>query len=102
MNKPHKHCEVIKAWADGKKIQWWDFNNNKWRDVTSTASPLWREDQRYRIKPEPKKLFARCWKTSRGHISCITTVSKDNIGESDYQWISDWVEIELYSKDEEE
>ncbi len=35
MKQPHKHAEVIKAWADGAEIQWF-------------------EDMRYRIKPEPK------------------------------------------------
>lgn len=47
--KPHKHAELIKAWADGAVIQCMDVRG-KWRDV----SPAWDEDLDYRIKPEPK------------------------------------------------
>ena len=48
--KPHKHAELIKAWADGAEIQecvgpdqWWDDEN-----------PSWHQDVAYRIKPQPK------------------------------------------------
>jgi hypothetical protein len=49
--KPHKHAELIKAWADGAEIQihmaigWTDCN------------PTWIEGVEYRIKPEPKPDF---------------------------------------------
>ena len=48
--KPHKHAELIKAWADGATIQrlWtgghWLIDNE----------PMWEEWEEYRIKPEPK------------------------------------------------
>jgi hypothetical protein len=48
---PHKHAEVIKAWADGAKIQCKNPTFNYWRDV---ASPSWSTACDYRIKPEPK------------------------------------------------
>lgn len=48
--QPHKHAELIKAWADGNSIQvcvgpeeWWD-----------EANPEWHPLVKYRIKPEPK------------------------------------------------
>jgi hypothetical protein len=47
--KPHKHAELIKAWADGYTIQykdgygWWDWDY-----------PDWDGDDEYRIKPETK------------------------------------------------
>ena len=51
--KPHKHSELIKAWADGAEIEykskffniWLLFNGNK---------DAWVDDYDYRIKPEPK------------------------------------------------
>lgn len=54
--KPHKHAELIKAWADGVEIQykskflgtWHLFNGNK---------DAWVDDYEYRIKPEPKTDF---------------------------------------------
>ena len=99
MNKPHKHCEVIKERADDREIQWWDFNLDRWGD---SNSPSFREDQRYRIKPEPKKIYLRLRTTSKGAIKPVYTMNKEGFGDCDYSWISDWVEIELYSKDEEE
>ena len=44
--KPHVHAELIKAWADGAKIQVKDLEG-KWTDV----DPMWHEDSKYRIKP---------------------------------------------------
>ncbi len=31
MTKPHKHAELIKAWADGAEIEW--FDGRTWRVV---------------------------------------------------------------------
>ena len=46
--KPHKHAELIKAWADGAKIQLW------WADGwVDSENPNWGGEI-YRIKPEPK------------------------------------------------
>jgi hypothetical protein len=48
--KPHKHAELIKAWADGAEIEQktphgvWENFDNEWTET-------WYE---YRIKPEPK------------------------------------------------
>ena len=57
MNKPHKHCEVIKAWAAGQTIQF--------RPKDSTTEHAWITlpadsvnftlGYNYRIKPEPVK-----------------------------------------------
>ena len=49
--KPHKHAELIKAWADGAIIQRLDEIYNEWQD---TPNPAWAEDRTYRIKPESK------------------------------------------------
>ena len=55
MNKKHKHCELIKAWADGAEIEERAVNcdyDNDWY----VFDGLWSEDSafEYRIKPEPK------------------------------------------------
>ena len=54
--KPHKHAELIKAWADGAEIQ------SKGLIGSPTYTPVWEDDKNprwseyyeYRIKPEPK------------------------------------------------
>ena len=50
MNKPHKHAELIKAWADGAKIEVF-YSEDEWEEI---ANPTWNPDAKYRIKPEPK------------------------------------------------
>lgn len=56
MNKPHKHAELIKAWADGAEIEYYAGVSNKWIRVDS---PFWDENIEYRIKPTPTK--KKCW-----------------------------------------
>jgi hypothetical protein len=47
---PHKHAELIKAWADGAKIQ---YRDESW-GWTTVNNPMWVPDMFYRIQPEPK------------------------------------------------
>lgn len=49
--KPHKHCELIKAWADGAEIESYSKLSHKW---VKLETPAWEQDCEYRIKPEPK------------------------------------------------
>jgi len=49
--KPHKHAELIKAWADGAEIERYDHEYKDWLD---DEQPIWYEADEYRIKPEPK------------------------------------------------
>lgn len=46
MNKPHKHAELIKAWADGAEIEC-QTERGMWEPV---ADPGWYEEVEYRIK----------------------------------------------------
>jgi hypothetical protein len=50
MKTPHKHAELIKAWADGAEIQL-KLNAVQWGDC---VDPYWNPDIEYRVKPEPK------------------------------------------------
>jgi hypothetical protein len=53
MPTPHKHAEVIKAWADGYTIQVLS-PAGYWLDLPTLHSyPKWDADA-YRVKPEPK------------------------------------------------
>lgn len=49
--KPHKHAEVIKAWADGAEIEYKDLGG-RWREV---INPCWNSYTKYRVKPRPAK-----------------------------------------------
>ena len=48
----HKHADLIKAWADGAKIQVYLPNEDIWIDCPH--DPTWNVGRMYRIKPEPK------------------------------------------------
>ena len=48
--KPHKHAELIKAWADGAEIEA-KLEDGSWGDA---LNPCWFNHSEYRIKPEPK------------------------------------------------
>ena len=51
MNTPHRHAEVIKAWADGAEIECKVSDApERW---TCTAQPAWNPDVQYRVKPAP-------------------------------------------------
>ena len=58
---------IIKAYSEGKKIQF--FDDEKWvdREILSFDS----EPHRYRIKPEPKyrpfKNYEECWEEMQKH-----------------------------------
>ncbi len=58
IRKPHKHAEIIKAWADGAEIQTRDGLRNVWVDIIGT--PVWTSEN-YRIKPEPKPDVVQFW-----------------------------------------
>lgn len=51
MNKPHRHAELIHAYADGAEIEVYDKKFEKW---TATENPCFLSGMEYRIKPEPR------------------------------------------------
>jgi hypothetical protein len=50
MKTPHKHAELIKAWADGATVEK-QCRSGEWFDDYACG---WYEDAYYRIKPESK------------------------------------------------
>ena len=66
--KPHKHAKVIKAWANGAKIQWWNEEHRKWFDLDDSRPFSWDESIVYSIKPEEKKPVVRwLWAIDKGN-----------------------------------
>lgn len=51
MKTPHKHAELIKAWADGAEIEYFSKTALEWCLITV---PTWADNVEFRIKPEPK------------------------------------------------
>jgi hypothetical protein len=103
MPTPHKHAAVIKAWADGHKVQLKSESNGLWVDVEA-SSPRWLEDLQYRIKPNTIKYRNFLWKSVVCHSAEPTVLS---VTEAEYadkpreswegfiRWIGDWQEVEV-------
>lgn len=53
MTKPHVHAALIKQWADGAEIQWYNNVTGEWESNKHHA-PCWDATTKYRVKPEPK------------------------------------------------
>ena len=51
MNKPHKHAELIKQWADGAEIECYCRFTSRW---FYKPNPNWSESLEYRVKPKVK------------------------------------------------
>ena len=59
---------VIQAFAEGKKIEYYDDNDDEWIE---TSTPVWQVGVKYRIKTEPKyrpfKNQEECWQEMHKH-----------------------------------
>lgn len=51
--KPHKHKDLIIAWANGAKVQVYRPFDEVWKDC---EHPFWDESSEYRIKPQEDSL----------------------------------------------
>ena len=77
MKTPHKHCELIKAWADGALIEARQGSTTTWVTV---KMPMW-DGHEYRIKPEPKPDVVRygtVWHASH-NWGCDVAEDDDNL-----------------------
>lgn len=76
--KPHRHAELIKAWADGAEIEYFDQASRKWQPPLGT-SPSWTEYLKYRIKPESKPDIVTYDCVKLNHYECFFSFDKDNL-----------------------
>lgn len=87
MSVPHKHAEVIKAWADGIAVEERRMSNGEWGDwkTVSSPSPTWWCDSCYefRIKPKPDVIVythtqRRSHYSAEVYITCDKNWNEDN------------------------
>ena len=106
MSKPHKHAELIKAWADGAEIQMYLHTLDKWIDTR----PEWLVDIDYRIKPKEKqkvKMWQWVMKHSESNWIFLTDEFFRTGLDAKYEYPAgaivqraDWTEIEVEVEDE--
>ena len=106
MNQPHKHKDMIIAWAKGAQIQFQAEGMENWEDI---IEPSWHENCKYRIKPEPKESI-HTFRIGVGSFDDETfyTFTADSVEEEQaFQsepdfigWITDWEPILLMKAEE--
>jgi len=82
MNKPHKHAEVIKAWADGMEIE---YNYGDGWHPAPALNPAWYLTTEYRVKQKPRLSYQAqvmldnllAWQAARFTI-CKESVDSQN------------------------
>lgn len=75
--KPHKYAEVVKAWADGKPIQYRVIGRSGWVDVTSQYCPFFDSKAlEWRIKPDNTVVEKYIW-FSREIDNIVMSVSSN-------------------------
>jgi hypothetical protein len=65
--KPHKHSELIKAWADGAEIEYKSKLLGTWHLFDGNRD-AWVGDYEFRIKPEPEPDRYKSYLAFEGHI----------------------------------
>lgn len=67
MAQPHVHADIIKAWADGEKIQA-KLPTGVWNDVDA---PVWHPLTEYRVKPNV--MYVHVFKSVNGKFDSYVT-----------------------------
>lgn len=94
MGQRHKHADVVIAWAEGKEVQVWDKNNERWCDMV-LADPDFMADK-YRIKPPAKKYRVALFNDytsvcTADNMKDASSYEKDS---GFIRWLTDWIEYE--------
>lgn len=81
---PRVHAEVIKAWADGKPVEWREGPLQSWRLL---ENPGFIEDNEYRIKPEEAVDYAIVLSDGRPGAAFTSTIAclSDYYSANNYQ-----------------
>lgn len=95
---PHKHKDLIIAWANGAKVQV-SIKNDVWADV---EFPAWSPHDVYRIKPHTIKYRNFLWRArSESPIRMCVVKWDGNVNEDRskwegfVRWVGDWQEVEI-------
>jgi hypothetical protein len=99
----HKHAEVLRAIADGKKVEWFDEVICVWEIMEDdVVNPISSPHYQWRIKPEKQVLRYRValLKNDKAERSLAFAFSDSwaRYIEQDIsfvEWIHDWQEVEV-------
>lgn len=80
MKTPHKHAEIIKAWADGAEIECRNKNvQDVWEPMTSSCWDLKFLEFRIKLEPKPDHVYYGVFDMDGSmHLeSCFTKINDD-------------------------
>lgn len=104
----HPHDEVIRAWLDGKEVQFFDPIDQDWITIVDVKAwvelgenPDFNLSQQYRVKPDGA---FRVWLDSMGAMTVITKNYKEDYSKETYEekvqqratfkkWLTDWIDF---------
>lgn len=103
MGTPHKHRDLIKAWADGAIIEYYRVGFG-WEEC-SFNTPYWLPETNYRIKPKTIKYRNFLWEQQCGltpgkKIVCICSEQENQYESREkwlgfIKWLGNWQEVEV-------
>lgn len=101
--KPYPHDALVRAWLDGKTIQY--LVRGIWYDMDGPGKVdkmphFYREGTEYRIKPVAMRyrVGLQMVGSNRPHIFAVDNIEQERVmsGRSTFiRWISDWTEVVL-------
>ena len=89
----HKHCDLIKAWADGVEIQQRYDRSKEWQDIG--PFPSWVESFEYRIKPKTIKYRVALFTDNSLAVSSEVDAKYWEENRWFKRWVTDWQEVEV-------
>lgn len=96
--KARPHAALIKEWAEGAIIQYWNDQESKWKDVVGN-NPSWHVDTQYRVKPPANRYRVAQLKRLSGRFYTTTADSEEEAKQFEalqnfVKWRTDWIEYE--------
>lgn len=94
------YADVIKAFAEGKKIQWMNVHDKDftWYDWNETNDiPAYNLAYRYRVRPD--MMYIRLYRDRNCMIQTFVSQCKDDVKSCSFgfgDWCSDPIEVKLY------
>jgi hypothetical protein len=91
----HKHCDLIKAWADGAEIEQRHPLSSYpvWEDLCKY--PAWSEYMEYRIKPKTIKYRVALFTDNSLAVSSEVDAKYWEENRWFKRWVTDWQKVEV-------
>jgi len=97
----YPHDKILRAWLDGKAIQYLPTGTGVWLDIegcdVATKTPHLYVDGRaeYRIKPVTVRYRVALYTDGRKTwTETVNTIEQERNARTPERWITDWIEVD--------